>query len=106
MDDTSARRPFRIDPNVRLGDLLILGTMAFGVVMAWASLREGQERNSHDLVTMQSTQRERDAQQDAVVNRIEGSLKDGIQQIRSEQVELRREVGEIGRYVRGANRGG
>jgi hypothetical protein len=102
MDETKPR--FRIDPNIRLGDLLIISTMAIGVVSAYVNLKDSVASMSRDLQMTQAVQRDRDAAQDAVMVRIEGGLKDGIAQIRSEQTELRHDVGEISRYVR--QRGG
>lgn len=100
MREGAARR-FRIDPNVRLGDLLILGTLAFAGISAWFSVKEMSERNTRDLAAFVVTQDRRDQMQDQVVVRIEGNLREGIQQIRQDQTEMRRDVGEIGRFVRG-----
>lgn len=94
------RRRFRIEPNIRLGEIIVVTTLILGGMGAWYGLKGQTEQNARDIQTLATTQRDRDASQDAVVSRIEVNLKDGIQQIRSEQVELRREVGEIGRYVR------
>lgn len=104
MDEEKTPRRFRIDPNVRLGDLLLLGTIVLTGTAAFFNLKSAQEQNARDLAVMQVVQRDRDSQQDQLVVRIEGTLKEGVTQIRSEQLDLRREVSEIGRYVR--NRGG
>lgn len=98
------RQRFRIEPNIRLGEVLILLTIIGGGVSAWFGLTARVDQNGRELQSFISQQSQRDGQQDAVVTRIETHLKDGIQTIRNDQIELRREVGEIGRYVR--NRGG
>lgn len=103
-ENEQAPRWFRIDPNVRLGDLLILATLILSAASAWHDVRGANERTTNELHAHQAYQAQRDSQQDTVVTRIEVNLKDGIQTIRNDQIELRREVGEIGRYVR--NRGG
>lgn len=99
MSEESPKR-FRIDPNVRLGDLLILATIAFGAVMAYASLHEGQERNARELVSMQVVQRERDTAQDTAMVEFKGTVRDSLLQIRSDVQDTRQDVKELSRFMR------
>lgn len=95
---------WHVDRNVRLGDLLVIGTLLFGGIGAWYGLKGTIEQTAHDLGQYQAGQRERDAQQDASVARVEGYLKDSVQQIRNDQTDIRNDVRAIASAVR--NRGG
>lgn len=95
---------FRVDRNVRLGDLLIIGTLLMGLAGGWYGLKGAVEQNGRDLNQYQARQGERDAAQDASVARVEVYLKDSIQQIRTDQTDIRNDVRAIASAVR--NRGG
>lgn len=101
MNEGEVQRPrWRIDPNVRLGDLLILAGLLATVVTAYQSLKEMGERNARDLAAFVIAQDRRDNTQDQVVTRIEGNLREGIQTIRAEQAETRADMKELSRFMR------
>lgn len=100
-DETPLELPrWRIDPNIRLGDLLVLASVLLALTSAYYGLKSSNEQNAHDLQAFKIIQRDRDDRQDAAVNTLEVHLKENIQQIRSDTGVIREDVRELSRSIR------
>jgi hypothetical protein len=84
---------FRIDPSIRIGDLLSSAVIATTVAGAWFTLSGRVDR-------IEDVQRVRDASQDAAMVEFKGAVRDNIVQIRTDVQETRQDVKELSRFVR------
>lgn len=98
MNEEASRR-FRIEPTIRIGDMLTASVIAVTVLGAWFNLSGTVERNAE-------VQKLRDQSQDSTMADFKQRVGENIVQIHQEVAETRQDVKELSRFMRGTRSGG